>query len=130
MTIHPAKLHHVSRQTQKLDETRRFYIEVLGFRELPSRPAFDFKGAWLYGSGIQIHLIDEPYASVDGPVNTRENHIAFMIEDPDAAEAALKHHGIAYHRQTSRNGLSQQIFFRDPEGWMIELGNYPAAMDR
>ena len=43
MTIVPAKLHHVSRQTQKLDETRRFYVEVLGFRELSSRqlsPAF------------------------------------------------------------------------------------------
>ena len=130
MTIVPAKLHHVSRQTQHLEATRKFYIEVLGFRELASRPNFPFAGAWLYGSGIQIHLIDEPYHPTEGPANPRENHIAFMIDDPDAAEAALKHHGIAYRRQKSANGVSEQIFFRDPEGWMVELGNYPAVMDQ
>src|ERR1019366_439509 len=128
MTIHPAQLHHVSRQTKKLAETRRFYVDVLGFREL-SRPAFNFAGAWLYGSGIQIHLIDEPFDETMGPVNTRENHIAFLIDDPDAAEAVLKQHGIAYHRQKSLRG-GEQIFFRDPEGWQIELGNYPGPIDQ
>ncbi len=128
MNIVAAKLHHVSRQTQKLEETRRFYVEVLGFREL-SRPGFNFAGAWLYGSGIQIHLIDEPFAAPGGDANPRENHIAFQIADPDAAEAVLKERGIAYRRQKSLTG-NEQIFFRDPEGWMIELGNYPAEMDR
>ncbi|MEP6716798.1 MAG: VOC family protein [Terriglobia bacterium] len=127
MTIIPAKLHHVSRQTQKLEETRRFYVEVLGFREL-SRPGFKFPGAWLFGSGIQIHLIDEPFQKMEGPPNSLENHIAFQIDDPDAAEQTLKEHGIAYKRQKSLRG-NEQIFFRDPEGWMIELGNYPTPMD-
>jgi len=130
MTIAPAKLHHVSRQTKKLDETRKFYVDVLGFRELASRPNFSFRGAWLYGSGIQIHLIDEPFTETGGPPNSRENHIAFLISDCDAAEAVLKHHGIDYIRQKSRTGVNEQIFFRDPEGWMIELGNYPSAMDQ
>jgi catechol 2,3-dioxygenase-like lactoylglutathione lyase family enzyme len=128
MTIVPAKLHHVSRQTQNLEETRRFYVEVLGFKEL-SRPGFNFPGAWLYGSGIQIHLIDEPYHKTEGPANPRENHVAFQIEDPDAAEETLKSHGIEYRRQKSLTG-NEQIFFRDPEGWMVELGNYPAEMDK
>ena len=129
MSIVPAKLHHVSRQTQKLDETRRFYVDVLGFRELSSRPNFPFRGAWLYGSGIQIHLIDEPYIGTDGPPNSRENHIAFLISDMDAAEETLKQHAITYLRQQSRDGKSEQIFFRDPEGWMVELGNYSAPID-
>jgi catechol 2,3-dioxygenase-like lactoylglutathione lyase family enzyme len=130
MTIVPAKLHHVSRQTQKLEETRRFYVDVLGFRELPSRPNFPFRGAWLYGSGIQIHLIDEPYGeSSNKPPDPSENHIAFMIEDLDAAEETLKQHGIGYLRRQSRDGKSEQIFFRDPEGWMVELGNYLLPMD-
>ena len=129
MSIVPAKLHHVSRQTRKLDETRRFYVDVLGFRELSSRPNFPFRGAWLYGSGIQIHLIDEPYHETAGPPNPRENHIAFLIEDMDAAEETLKQHGISYRRQPSSDGRSEQIFFRDPEGWMVELGNYRLPMD-
>ena len=129
MSIVPAKLHHVSRQTRQLDETRRFYVDVLGFRELSSRPNFPFRGAWLYGSGIQIHLIDEPYHETAGPPNPRENHIAFLIEDMDAAEETLKQHGISYRRQSSADGRSEQIFFRDPEGWMVELGNYRLPMD-
>ncbi|MGD1072515.1 MAG: VOC family protein [Bryobacteraceae bacterium] len=129
MSIVPAKLHHVSRQTRKLDETRRFYVDVLGFRELSSRPNFPFRGAWLYGSGIQIHLIDEPYHETGGPPNPRENHIAFLIEDMDAAEQTLVAHGISYRRQQAADGRSEQIFFRDPEGWMVELGNYRLPID-
>jgi glyoxylase I family protein len=129
MTIVPEKLHHVSRQTQKLAETRRFYCDVLGFREV-SRPNFSFSGAWLYGAGIQIHLIDEPFDTPPEAINSLENHIAFRVADMDGAEAALKAHGIVYKRNIVPERNSDQIFFRDPEGWLIELGSYLAPMDR
>ena len=90
-------LHHVSRQTRKLEETRKFYVDVLGFREVP-RPNMNFAGAWLYGAGIQIHLIDEPFDAPPSTINSKENHIAFKVTDMDAAEAALKEQGIAYKR--------------------------------
>ncbi len=79
MTIVPAKLHHVSRQTQRLDETRQFYVDVLGFREL-TRPGFAFRGAWLYGAGIQLHLIEEPFSPQEMARSIRaRNHIAFAV---------------------------------------------------
>jgi catechol 2,3-dioxygenase-like lactoylglutathione lyase family enzyme len=129
MIIVPAKLHHVSRQTQKLDETRQFYIDVLGFREI-SRPPFHFRGAWLYGAGIQIHLIEEPFSPQDMSLNTRENHIAFAVDDMDAAEEALKAKGVAYRRNVVPERNTNQLFFKDPDGWMIELGLYAPVMDR
>jgi catechol 2,3-dioxygenase-like lactoylglutathione lyase family enzyme len=122
-------LHHVSRQTRKLEETRKFYVDVLGFREL-SRPEMNFAGAWLYGAGIQIHLIDEPFPTQPVTINSRENHIAFKVADMDAAEASLKERGIAYKRNTIPERRSDQIFFRDPEGWLIELGSYVNPIDR
>ena len=122
-------LHHVSRQTRKLEETRKFYVDVLGFREVP-RPNMNFAGAWLYGAGIQIHLIDEPLDAPPSTINSKENHIAFKVTDMDAAEAALKEQGIAYKRNIAPERRSDQIFFRDPEGWLIELGSYPNPMDR
>lgn len=128
MSIQPVKLHHVSRQTKKLAETCKFYTEVLGFEEI-SRPPFDFDGAWLFGAGIQIHLIDEPFTDPDAPINTHENHIAFLVEDLDISEAFLKDRGITYHRQTTPGRNVGQIFFRDPEGWLLELGGYTAKMD-
>ncbi len=129
MTIALAKLHHVSRQTQKLDETRRFYVEVLGFCEI-ARPPFSFGGAWLYGAGIQIHLIEEPFAEQDMALNTRENHIAFAVEDMDAAERTLKARGVPYRHNVVPERGTNQLFFKDPDGWMIELGAFPNAMDR
>ena len=128
MSIQPVKLHHVSRQTKKLSETRKFYTEVLGFEEI-SRPPFDFDGAWLFGAGIQIHLIDEPFDDPNSPINTHENHIAFLVHDMDASEAVLKEHGIPYHRQSTPARGTSQMFFRDPEGWLIELGLYAPKMD-
>jgi catechol 2,3-dioxygenase-like lactoylglutathione lyase family enzyme len=128
MSIVPAKLHHVSRQTRRLEETRRFYVDVLGFREV-TRPTLNFAGAWLYGAGIQIHLIDEPFDAPPSTINSKENHIAFKIDDMDAAEASLKEKGIEYKRNIVPERRSDQIFFRDPEGWLIELGSYPNPMD-
>jgi catechol 2,3-dioxygenase-like lactoylglutathione lyase family enzyme len=129
MTISPVKLHHVSRQTQKLDETRKFYVDVLGFREL-TRPPFLFAGAWLYAAGIQIHLIEAEFPLQDMALNPRENHIAFAVEDMTAAEEALKEHGVPYRHNVVPERGTNQLFFKDPDGWMIELGLYPQVMDR
>jgi catechol 2,3-dioxygenase-like lactoylglutathione lyase family enzyme len=129
MTIKPAKLHHVSRQTQRLDETRKFYVDVLGFREI-TRPPFAFRGAWLFGAGIQMHLIEEPFVQPDLALNTKENHIAFAVEDMEAAEEALKAHAVPYRHNVVPERGTNQLFFRDPDGWMIELGLYPAVMDQ
>jgi catechol 2,3-dioxygenase-like lactoylglutathione lyase family enzyme len=129
MTIVPSKLHHVSRQTLKLDETRQFYVDVLGFTEI-SRPSFGFKGAWLYGAGIQLHLIEEPYSPQDMAINSRENHIAFAVTDMEAAEETLKARGVAYRHNVVPDRGTNQLFFKDPDGWMIELGMFPQTMDR
>lgn len=129
MTIVPSKLHHVSRQTKQLETTRQFYVDVLGFREI-TRPPFQFRGAWLFGCGIQIHLIEEPFDAPAAPINTRENHIAFAVDDMDGAEEALKQRGISYRRNLVPERNTNQIFFRDPDGWMIELAVFPAVMDR
>jgi catechol 2,3-dioxygenase-like lactoylglutathione lyase family enzyme len=129
MTIELKDFNHVSRQTRKLDETRRFYVDVLGFRVI-SRPPFSFRGAWLYGAGIQIHLIEEPYDSSPEPINTRDNHIAFGVANVDAAEEILKQRGVVYKRSVVPERNTDQVFFRDPDGWLIELGKYKNAIDR
>jgi glyoxylase I family protein len=123
------KLHHVSRQTRNVETTRKFYVEVLGFQEI-SRPAFNFKGAWLFGAGIQIHLIEEPFTASPEQINSRENHIAFAIDDVEAAAEWLERHQVAYQRRIVPDRGTNQIFFRDPDGWLIELAKYPAVMDR
>lgn len=128
--IQLAALNHIARTTKNLEASRRFYIDVLGCREV-IRPAFSFAGAWLYVAGLQFHLIEE-LTLPDHPaaINTRQSHIAFMVRDLDAMEQRLREHGISYRRSMIEDRRIDQIFFHDPDGWMIEIGSDYWAIDR
>jgi catechol 2,3-dioxygenase-like lactoylglutathione lyase family enzyme len=123
-------LNHIARTTKNLEASRRFYIEVLGCKEI-SRPAFSFAGAWLYVAGLQFHLIED-LTMTTGPkaINTRESHIAFHVDDLDAMEERLREHGVPYLRSAIQDRKIDQIFFHDPDGWMIEIGSDYWAIDR
>jgi glyoxylase I family protein len=118
-------INHIARPTKRLEQSRRFYTEVLGAREI-SRPPFSFRGAWLYLPGMQIHLIENEALAPDPPpeVGTQESHVAFAVPDVDAMEKILQEHGIQYRRNVIPGRNVQQIFFRDPDGHLIEIGKY------
>jgi glyoxylase I family protein len=120
-------LHHVARVTKRLDESRTFYRDVLGFREIP-RPQLGFPGAWLFNYGIQIHLLvnDAP----DNPrelIETRDNHLAFYVDDADSIEALLDAHSVVYRVNVQRDTHLKQVFFHDPDGHHIEVACYPGG---
>jgi len=49
---------HFNIRTRKLDDTVRFYKDVLGL-EKGDRPNFAFPGAWMYSEGkAVVHLVD------------------------------------------------------------------------
>jgi glyoxylase I family protein len=115
-------LHHVARVTKHLEASRAFYREVLGFAEIP-RPAFSFGGAWLYNYGLQIHLIvNADVADSAGPIQTRDNHLAFETENIESFELGLKERGIAYRVNFQAGTGVKQLFFRDPDGHHVEVG--------
>jgi len=118
-------VNHVGRTTKRLDESRRFYRDVLGFREV-SRPNFDFAGAWLYNYGIMIHLIESAVApDPEGEIQTRYDHLALHTDDLDAAERLLQEHGVPYRKNVIKDRNIAQIFCRDPDGHHVEIGTYP-----
>ena len=122
-------LNHVGRLTRRLDESRAFYRDVLGFREV-ARPNFKFAGAWLENYGLLIHLIDsESAGSPDGEINTRDNHLAFHADDLSAVEARLAEHNIPFRRTEVPDRGIKQLFFRDPDGNHIEVGTYPTKVE-
>jgi len=119
-------LHHISRVTSRLEESIAFYRDVLGFAEI-ARPPFDFRGAWLANYGIQIHLIyQEPNADGPPPLNIRGNHIALATEDIAAVERSLEERGVRFTINfQAKNPNVKQLFFQDPDGHNIEIGQYP-----
>lgn len=134
------KLAHYSVRTSRLEESRRFYIDILGFRT-GYRPPLDFPGFWLYQGGDEadfgvVHLIgtggegsglkDYLGDRMDSGVGTGAlDHIAFLATGIAEFRERLEHHAVTYTERTLPSLGLNQMFFADPSGLTIEM-NFPA----
>ena len=130
-------LDHWSISSKRLEDSRRFYEDILGL-EVGFRPKLASTGYWMYaGDNALIHLVKDERENLDGtPVpagqGTKEdmvnagidNHIAFTIADPGEIVDRLKDRGVGYwDRDLTDRGL-YQIFIKDPNGVILELNYY------
>lgn len=118
-------LNHLLVLARDLEETRDFYVNVLGLTEGP-RPPFRFRGYWLYlGDRAVVHLAEQG-GERDGAGTGPIDHVAFEATGLADMVARLERHAVALrHRKVPGQGL-HQVFIQDPNGVTIEL-NYPAA---
>jgi catechol 2,3-dioxygenase-like lactoylglutathione lyase family enzyme len=137
-------LHHNAYRCRDSEETRRFYEDFLG---LPLVNAFEITET---KSGRPTHTLHSFYAMDDGsclaffeapdlPFDFKEQHdfdlhIALEVSPADlqamlarGRDAGLTVRGVADH------GFIDSIYFRDPNGYVIELSakreGHDAAMD-
>lgn len=122
-------LDHVTIVVHDLAATRRFYVELLGMREVP-RPAFSFSGQWFQAGETQIHTILEFPGS--GPAgqgagaNSRGHHFAFRVADAQAAADELVARGVELVSPPKlRPDGALQLFVQDPDGHLVELCSGP-----
>jgi catechol 2,3-dioxygenase-like lactoylglutathione lyase family enzyme len=114
-----AGMNHFTVLTDDVDNTVRFYGELLGLEPGP-RPTLNFPGAWLYAGGQPIlHVVGgRPRSELKAGVI---DHMAFSGRDLAATLSELKARGIEHNcRQQIDTGL-WQVFFLDPNGAKIEL---------
>ncbi|KAF3440775.1 hypothetical protein FNV43_RR19061 [Rhamnella rubrinervis] len=124
-------LNHVSLICRSVWASARFYEEVLGFVLIKRPSSFKFNGAWLYNYGIGIHLIENPsldeYDTVNElrPINPKDNHISFQCTDVGLVKRRLREMGMRYVTALVEDDGAKvdQVFFHDPDGYMIELCN-------
>ncbi|CAN8247276.1 unnamed protein product [Cochlearia groenlandica] len=124
-------LNHVSRLCRDVQKSLEFYTKVLGFVETERPNSFDFDGAWLFNYGVGIHLVQNKGDEDKVPSNTNhldpmDNHISFQCEDMEALEKKLKEVDVKYIKRTvgdEEDGAIDQLFFNDPDGFMVEICN-------
>jgi catechol 2,3-dioxygenase-like lactoylglutathione lyase family enzyme/uncharacterized protein YunC (DUF1805 family) len=119
---------HVTLVVKDLEASRRFYVDILGMREVP-RPAFSFAGLWFQAGATQIHLILEFAGS--GPAgnltpeqqrSSRCQHFAFLVDDATTVVPYLKERGVKLlSGPKPRPDGYIQVFVTDPDGHVIEL---------
>lgn len=130
-------LDHCSIRTVKLQETRDFYVDILGMVD-GDRPEFPFPGNWLYVDDVAVvHLVgvdpEDPSGLMEylgGEVSAEAldgsgafDHIAFRARAPERLRERLEDKGYPYRERKVPNMDLFQIFVEDPNGIMIEL-NY------
>jgi len=125
-------LDHITLVVKDLDASRRFYIDLLGMKEIP-RPDFPFPGAWFQAGDTYIHLNLEHAETGEGGnrvadhlVASRTHHFAFIVEDATQAAEVLKSAGthIASGPRPRPDGWVQ-VFAFDPDGYVVELSSPP-----
>jgi len=126
------ELNHFFVRALDLEETRRFYTEVLGFEVMP-RPDFPFPGYWMGVNGaIQVHVGPSSIPNRQAYyLGTRDDaadgqsgvidHVAFLADDPAAFIERFRARGIEFRPRHLPDSNLYQLFIRDPNGVMIEL---------
>jgi catechol 2,3-dioxygenase-like lactoylglutathione lyase family enzyme len=113
---------HINIGTNRLEETRAFFRDVLGLSE-GWRPDFPFGGAWLYaGDGPIVHLVELAEAKKPS-AEAALDHFAFRIDDYDGTVRRLEAAGVAFRSIDIPGTPIRQLFIRDLNGVNIEL-NY------
>lgn len=131
MSDSPIRVQHIDHVTlvvKSVEESRRFYVGLLGMKEV-DRPAFDFNGAWFQAGATLIHLIEEHDRS--GPAgfpdevllkSSRNHHFAFEVADAYAAASTLKQMNVdLVDDAKQRPDGAVQVFLTDPDGHVVEL---------
>jgi catechol 2,3-dioxygenase-like lactoylglutathione lyase family enzyme len=137
------KLAHFSVRTTDMEASRRFYVDVMGFKE-GFRPPFKFPGIWLYIGGDEsdygvVHIIGVDANDLLGLAeylgkraedamkgSGALDHVAFSATDLPEMYRRLKANGLPFRERTVPSLDLHQVFVEDPSGITVEL-NFPAS---
>ena len=124
MTI--TSLNHINIRTDLMEETKDFYVDVVGL-EIGFRPDFGDHGYWLYsGDTAIVHLSpsesDSPARTNPDGMGNGLDHIGLFASGADDMKALLAKRGIKYHTNLVSGGQILQVFLYDPNGVLVELG--------
>ena len=138
------KLHHNAYRCRDSEQTRRFYEDFLGLplsgtleiKETKSgRPTQTLHTFYRLDDGSYLAFFEAPDMAFDFKVqHDYDLHIALEVAQPVLAEmmAKGKAQGVET-RGVSDHGFIDSIYFRDPNGYVIELcakrPDHDAAMD-
>ena len=120
-------IHHIAILTDDYQRSKQFYTEVLGFdiiRETYRKERDSYKLDLSIAGKYQIELFSFPDFRERGsyPEAKGLRHLAFAVEDVEAAAAELKAKGVDIE-SVRVDELTQKkfVFFNDPNGQPLEL---------
>lgn len=130
MTATGYRLDHIALLVRDLEESARFWTQVVGVAETPN-PMGGTHIRWFdIGDGRRIHMQagDATRTHVE-----KQTHVALSAADFDAVLARLRSSGAAFSDMAGTPGAvnvrpdgMRAVFLRDPTGYWIEINDFPA----
>ncbi|MDE3019473.1 MAG: VOC family protein [Nitrospirota bacterium] len=122
------KLLHTRMRVSDMDQTIRFYTEVLGLQVLDRKTSP--RGSHLAFLAVpnSEELIELCSFPPSGPVRVQEDlvHLAFEVENLDEAMAQLAAQGVRITDGPTRSASGSRFLFIDaPDGYEVELIERP-----
>jgi catechol 2,3-dioxygenase-like lactoylglutathione lyase family enzyme len=105
-------------KTRDLDLTTEFYTKLLGLKLV-----LDQGTCKIFQTGFSAYL---GFCHTDGVTGSNEVIITFVVDDVDEACSQLEKAGIQIEVRPSHNPQYNiyQLFFRDPNGYLIEIQHF------
>lgn len=108
---------HICVPSDRLEEARAFYTDVIGLKEIQRAVELKDEGIWFQAGDIELHVGVE-----EGLIKTMR-HTAFEVTDLAAARAHLKQQGVQFKEQR-KIARRNRFAFIDPFGNQMELLEY------
>jgi catechol 2,3-dioxygenase len=132
--VTPSGLNHLVLNVRDIEESHRFWTEILGFRqvgEVPARLGGLRRGAMRFYSGERggklhhhdVALVDTPDLPPPGEAPGPIGHVAIALPDREAwlrQLAFMQSRGIKFERRVE-HGMTHSLYIRDPNGYSVEL---------
>jgi catechol 2,3-dioxygenase-like lactoylglutathione lyase family enzyme len=124
------QIDHLVLTVRSLDATCAFYEKILGMRRVDaaSRPT-----ALVFGhQKINVHEVGKTFAPNARKATAGSADFCLITSQPlNRVEAHVREHGVAIEvgpvpREGARGAMSS-IYFRDPDGNLVEVSEYAAA---
>ena len=131
MTISAQKnkisLNHIALYVEDLSKSVTFYKNIIGLDSVPE-PFKDGMHAWFkIGDNLTLHIIQGKKEKIH---QYRSTHTCYSVTDINSFIAHLTKSAIVYedvngnpNSVTTRVDGVKQIYFKDPDGYWIEINN-------
>jgi lactoylglutathione lyase len=126
-------LNHIALYVKDLKTSTAFYMDVVGLDTIPE-PFHDGKHTWFtISDNSHLHLIMGAATITN---HDKNSHLCFSVPYVEEVVAQLDKKGIGYEDWTGGKQKIQvrvdgikQIYFKDPDGYWIEINNdYPKQL--
>jgi lactoylglutathione lyase len=127
MAQNKPRLNHIAHYVVDLKTSTQFYQQVVGLDTIPE-PFHDGRHTW-FSIGIHGHLHIISGAAAKTP-HDKNTHLCFSVLSINDYIANLKKNGVEYENWagekntvTNRVDGVKQLYFRDPDGYWIEIND-------